>query len=78
MRATVQPAAVRSAIERDLLIARLCSRRTVPASVVHAEIEALKRLDIPYFAGRRKTQSLPDHGKIPADVIAALRRALDS
>ena len=75
--ATVQPVVVRSAIERDLLIARLCSRRTVPASIVHAEIEALKRLDIPYCVRRNKAWLLTDGGKVPEEIIAALRRALD-
>jgi lantibiotic modifying enzyme len=77
-RIAVQPAAVRSGIDRELLIARLCSRRTVPARVVHAEIEALKRLDIPYFVRRHKTQPPPAHGKVPAEVIDALRRALEA
>lgn len=77
-RIAVQPAALRSAVERELLVARLCSRRTVPASVVHAEIEALKRLDIPYFAKRSKARPLLNDGKVPAEVIAALRHALDA
>jgi lantibiotic modifying enzyme len=76
-RASIQPAAVRSGIERDLLIARLCSRRTLPETVIHAEIAALKRLDVPYFAGRSKGRLSPDKGRVPAEVIEGLRRALE-
>lgn len=77
-RASIQPAAVRSGIERDLLLARLCSRRPAPATVIHAEIAALKRLDIPYFVRRSKGRLLPDKGPVPAEVIEGLRRALNS
>jgi lantibiotic modifying enzyme len=76
--ASVQPASLRSGIERDLLLSRLCSRRTVPAAVVHAEVDALKRLDIPYFVGRSKGSSPPDKGGAPAELIEGLRRALTS
>jgi lantibiotic modifying enzyme len=77
-RASIQPAAVRSGIERDLLLARLCSRRTAPASVIHAEIAALKRLDIPYFVRRSKGRLSPDKETIPIEVIESLQHALDS
>jgi hypothetical protein len=76
-RASIQPGAVRSGIERDLLIARLCSRRTAPPTVIHAEIDALKRLDVPYFI-RRTNASLPAEsaGSPPAEINSALRNAL--
>jgi lantibiotic modifying enzyme len=77
-RASIQPAAVRSGIERELLIARLCSRRTAPSTVIHAEIDALKRLDIPYCVRRIKERSLPDQGIVSTEVIEVLHRALDS
>jgi lantibiotic modifying enzyme len=48
-RASIQPSALRSGIERERLIARLCTRKGVPAAVYHGEIKALKRLDIPYL-----------------------------
>jgi hypothetical protein len=75
-RASIQPAAVRSGIERDLLIARLCSRRTVASTIIHAEIGALKRLDIPYFVRRIKERIALDTADVPADVREALRRVL--
>jgi lantibiotic modifying enzyme len=77
-RASIQPAAVRSGIERELLIAHLCSRRTVPSAIIHAEIDALKRLDIPYLVKKIKGQSPSDQGIVPTEIIEALRRALDS
>jgi biotin operon repressor len=48
----------------------------VSATVVHAEIDALKRLDIPYFARKRKGRSLSDERNVPPEIIEALRRAL--
>jgi class II lanthipeptide synthase len=77
-RASIQPAAARSGIERELLIARLCSRKTVPETVIHAEIAALKRLDIPYLTATIKDRSPPEQVFVPTEVIEALRRALDS
>ena len=77
-RASIQPAALRSGIERELLIAHLCSRKTVSSRVIHGEIDALKRLDIPYFARRIKKRSPIDQGIVPAEVVEALRRALNS
>jgi lantibiotic modifying enzyme len=74
--ASIQPAALRSGIERDLLLSRLCSRRTVPATVIHEEIDALKRLDVPYFARRPKGRSPYDESVVPPEIIEALRRAL--
>jgi len=75
--ASIQPAALRSGIERDLLLSRLCSRKTVPSRVVHDEIDALKRLDIPHFARRLKGRSPSDESIVPREIIEALRRALD-
>lgn len=77
-RASIQPAALRSGIERELLIARLCSRKTVPPAIIHAEIAALKRLDIPYFVRGSKGPVSFEKGSVPAEVIETLRRALDS
>jgi hypothetical protein len=76
-RASIQPAAVRSGIERDLLIAHLCSRRTVPETVFHADIESLKRLDIPYFSRTSKERLSPDQVSVPAEVIEGLHHALN-
>ena len=77
IRASVQPGALRSGVERDLMFSRLCSRRTVTPSVIHAEIAALKRLDIPYFISRTNTRFLLDTASAPlAELTSALRNAL--
>ena len=76
-RASIQPAAVRSGIERDLILSRLCSRRTATSAVIQAEIAALKRLDIPYFLSRTNARFPPDNtGAPPAELTMALRDAL--
>lgn len=72
-RASIQPAAARSGIDRELIIARLCSRKTAPETIIHVEIDALKRLDIPYFTTRIKDRSPPDQAFPPKEVIEALR-----
>jgi len=77
IRASVQPGALRSGVERDLMFSRLCSRRTVTPSVVHAEIAALKRLDIPFFVSRANTRFPLDIASAPpAELTRALRDAL--
>lgn len=77
-RASLQPAALRSGIERDLLIARLCSRKAASSPILQAEIDAVKRLDIPYFTTRRKEPSPPGGWIVPASVIEELRRVLSN
>ena len=74
--ASIQAAALRSGIERHLLIARLCRRSTVGSEVIKAEIDALKRLDIPYFLRGSKERIALDRGNMPVDVREALRRVL--
>lgn len=76
-RASIQPIALRSGIERDLLIARSCARSAVSQTVVHDEINALRRFDIPYFSRKTITvqSSLP--GTVtPPDLVEAIRGAV--
>ena len=75
-RASIQPAALRSTIERGALIDRLCSRSLVSSTVVQAETNALQRLDIPYFIRSTKESMAPDKGTLPPDLPEAIRRAL--
>src|SRR5437764_4358438 len=76
--ALIQPAALRSAPERELLINRLCSRSIVSPTVVEAEINALQRLDIPYFI-RSTKESMPRHKvTLPSALPEAIRQALES
>src|SRR5207245_10924482 len=72
--ASIQPTSLRSGIERDILIARLCNRSAVTPRVIHAEIDALKRLDIPYFTRKIEQGSFYDEHNVLPDVLKALRR----
>jgi hypothetical protein len=76
IKASIQPAVLRSGTERDRLIRRLCSRQTVPSTVVDAEVRALKRLDIPRF--ERATSETPpsDTLPIPEEIIKTIRSAI--
>lgn len=75
LRASIQPSALRSGIDRELLIARLCGRKTVAAPIIHAEIAALKRVDIPFFL--RTAKISPDIDRINlATAVEALRSTL--
>jgi lantibiotic modifying enzyme len=73
---SIQPAVLRSGKERDRLITGSCTRPTVSSAVVRAEIEALKRLDIPYFLRTTKESMNPDAPLASAEVLKALQRAL--
>ncbi len=77
MRASIQSAALRSGVDRNMLIARLCGRSTVSQRVIREEINALKRLDIPYFIrGATAGSPLPEDNACPPEIIEALRRAV--
>src|SRR5260370_1730415 len=76
MRASIQPVALRSGIERDRLIARLCTRSALPRAILHEEINALMQLDVPYFIRKIKLGPLPpEEDTPPTEIIEALRRA---
>lgn len=77
IRASIQPGALRSGIERDLMLSRWCSRRTATSAIIHAEIAAAKRLDIPYFTSRANARfPLDTTSAPPAELPIALRRGL--
>jgi Domain of unknown function (DUF4135) len=75
-RASIQPAALRSGIERHRLLAALCGRGTVAPAVIRAEIQALARLDIPYFIRSSHEQMSRDEDKTRQELIDAIREAL--
>jgi lantibiotic modifying enzyme len=75
-RASIQPAVLRSGIERDLLIASLCSRRTVHQVIIHQEVKALRRLDIPYFTQKRTVWSISEKDTALPELVDSLRRTL--
>jgi len=77
-RASIQPSALRSGVERDLLIASLCNRRGVPSRVLRAEIIALKRLDIPYFRRRVAGRPVFDKRTALSELIDALAQTIHS
>src|SRR6266446_2237991 len=75
-RASIQPTALRSGIERDILIAGSCARSAVSPALIRAEIDALKRLDIPYFTRKIEQGPFYDERNLLPDAIKGLRRAV--
>ena len=74
--ASIHPAALRSGIGRDLLIARSCGRSGLSHGVVQKEMNALRRLDIPYFTRKAAGPSFSEKGITPKELVDALRRAV--
>jgi lantibiotic modifying enzyme len=77
IRASVQPQALLSGATRTNVIHRLCNRPTMPAATVQAEIEALERLDIPYFTRRTNERMPAVTASPPAELLEAVRKALE-
>jgi lantibiotic modifying enzyme len=76
IRASVQPSALKSGATRVDVIRRLCERPTVGADTAEAEIEAMERLDIPYFT-RRTNERMPRATvSAPTELLKAIRKAL--
>jgi lantibiotic modifying enzyme len=77
LEASLQPAALRSNAAREALITRACLSRAPTRTVAKAEINALKRLDLPYFT-RRTNHSMPaDKSSIPVELTEAIRSSLE-
>jgi len=74
--ASIQPKSLRSAVERDLLIRRLCTRDIVSSAVIDAEVRALKQLDIPYFVRRTDERIPADKLPVPRELVRAIRQVL--
>jgi len=74
--ASIQPAVLRSGNDRNRLIINSCTRPIVSSAVVHAEVQALKPLDIPYFLRANKEPMRLDTLHASAEVLEALKRAL--
>lgn len=76
LRASLQPSALSSESNRNAVIRRLASRDSVTKRVIQAEVEALIRLDLPYFT-RATTASMPqDDPRASAELTAEIRRVL--
>jgi hypothetical protein len=77
-KASVQPAVLRSRVERDRLIHRQSARDSVTPAVIQAETDALKRLNIPYFF-RCTSELMPRETNVTQRAaLKALARALSS
>jgi lantibiotic modifying enzyme len=77
IRASVQPGALSSGTTRLDVIRRLCERPTLGADTAEAEIDAMERLDIPYFTRRTKERMPRGTGSPPAELLEAIRKALE-
>lgn len=75
-RASLQPPALRSGVERDELITRLCTENRVTSAPIDAEVQNLKRLDIPYFIRKSDERMPPEERTIPLELIKAVRDGL--
>ena len=77
LRASIEPAALRTRADRHVFIANSCRRSNVAEPVIRKEIEALNRLDIPYFVERSIAElRVPDHAAVPPEILEALRCAI--
>jgi lantibiotic modifying enzyme len=76
--ASLQPGALVSATTRANVLRRLCERTTIGADATEAEIGAMERLDIPYFTRRTNERMSMVTGSPPAELLNAIRDALES
>jgi Domain of unknown function (DUF4135) len=74
--ASIQPEALRSARNRELLIRRRCARDSVASGVIDAEVRSLQQLDIPYFLARTDQPLAADRSTVPQELVEALGAAL--
>lgn len=77
IRASVQPAAMRDDDERNRVIAQLCSRNGAGQIITREEINALRRLDIPFFVRTSSSKPPPATDTlVPAELIEAIRQGI--
>jgi putative transposase len=77
LQASIQPSPLRSTAERRALITSTCSRRAPTTAVAKAEIDALMRLDLPYFV-RKTNHAMPsDKNSVPSELTGAIRAVLE-
>jgi lantibiotic modifying enzyme len=77
LQASIQPGPLRSTAARRALITSTCRRRAPTTAVAKAEINALTRLDLPYFV-RKTNHTMPsDTGSVPSELTEAIRSALE-
>ena len=76
LRASLEPAALRSSAARAAVVRRLCSRPTVSKCVAEAEVDSLLQLDIPYFTRRTGRRGPRDDSAPPAQLREAISQGL--
>jgi lantibiotic modifying enzyme len=76
LRASLQPSALSSQANRKAIIQRLASRGSVAKTVIKAEVEALIRLDLPYFRRMTAESMPPDNLRSSRELTDEIRRAL--
>jgi lantibiotic modifying enzyme len=77
LQASIQPAPLRSWAARQALINRFCQRGAPKRDVVETEIDALTRLDLPYFI-RKTNHTMPaDESSVPSELTEAIRSVLE-
>jgi lantibiotic modifying enzyme len=76
LEASIQPGPLRSAAARRALISSTCRRRAPTKAVADAEIDALTRLDLPYFLRRTNQTIQNDKSSLPPELKEAIRNAL--
>jgi len=77
LQASVQPGPLRSTAARDALISSTCQSRAPTRAVAATEINALTRLDLPYFV-RKTNHTMPrDANSLPSELTEAIRSVLE-
>jgi lantibiotic modifying enzyme len=77
LQASIQPGLMRSTAARQALITHTCQSRAPTRSVAATEIDALTRLDLPYFV-RKTNHTAPNHtNSAPSELTKAIQRVLE-
>ena len=77
IRASLQPPALISSAARRALIRRLATRHAAGAAILQTEIQALARLDIPYFVRRTNQRMRSVPAAPPSELSHAITKALE-
>jgi lantibiotic modifying enzyme len=78
LQASIQPGPLRSTAARQELITRSCQRRAPTRATAETVIDALTRLDLPYFI-RKTSHTMPsDKNSVPSELTEAIRNFLES
>jgi lantibiotic modifying enzyme len=78
LQASIQPGPLRSTAGRQALITSTCRGRAPTRAVAGTEIDALMRLDLPYFV-RKTNHAMPsDRNSVPSELTEAIRTVLES